>query len=130
MNHEASTLKQQPLWLTESHKLVEGSPLVLECPYNSKIISLILIRFSGICRAYINQCVHMPFRLDCESKQIFDHRKNKLKCSMHGIIYDLETGESLSPTMCTGEKLTAVSVTENEAGIWVSDPELELTPTK
>lgn len=104
--------------------------MVLECEHNSKYISLILLRFSGVCYAYINQCVHMPFRLDCESKQIFDQRKNKLKCSMHGIIYDLETGESLSPTMCTGEKLTAVEVVENSAGIWINDPDQDLTPTK
>ena len=71
----------------------------------------------------------MPLRLDCESPVIFDLGKNKLKCSMHGIIYDPETGESLSPTMCTGEKLTPIEVEEDGAGIWLADKDVELTPT-
>mgnify|MGYP000004674010 CR=1 FL=1 len=62
----------------------------------------------------------MPRRLDCEKDMIFDAARENLRCSMHGIIYDPITGESLS-TMCTGEKLTPVRMQEDEEGVWIID---------
>jgi len=51
---------------------------------------------------------------------IFDDTGRNLRCSMHGVIYDPVTGESLS-TICTGETLTPVKVQENEQGVWIHD---------
>ncbi len=109
------------LWIANSSEVKERSPIIFECTYNGKGESLLLIRYDGQCIGYLNKCVHMPFRLDCEKKTLFDHTRDKIKCSMHGIIYDPLTGESLSPTMCTGEKLNAINVVEDSAGIWIDD---------
>lgn len=89
--------------------------------YKGKRQSIVIVRLDGQCHAYLNLCVHMPFRLDCEQQSIIDPSANRIKCSMHGIVYDPISGASLSPTMCTGEKLTRVALVENEQGIWLCD---------
>ncbi len=67
-----------------------------------------------------NQCVHMPRRLDCEKDMIFDDSGEHLRCSMHGIMYDAMTGESIS-VLCNGEKLEPVKIQEDEEGVWIYD---------
>tara|TARA_R110002050_G_scaffold25982_2_gene68914 strand:- start:620 stop:841 length:222 start_codon:yes stop_codon:yes gene_type:complete len=62
----------------------------------------------------------MPRRLDCEKDMIFDRSGKNLRCSMHGIIYDPVSGESIS-AICNGEKLTPVKVLENDDGVWITD---------
>ncbi len=116
------------VWVAKSRDVEERHHLVLDCLYRKVKTSLIIIRFSNQCYAYLNKCVHMPFRLDCENKDIFDQSRNHIKCSMHGIIYDPVTGVSLSPTMCTGEKLTSIGVREDEMGIWLEDEKIEFNP--
>jgi len=73
--------------------------------------SAILIRFKGVVYGYLNQCVHMPKRLDCEHSHIFDESGQYLQCSMHKICYEPTSGESISE-ICAGKKLTALKVTE------------------
>lgn len=65
----------------------------------------------------------MPRELDCENDMIFDETGQYLRCSMHGIVYDPLTGESLS-TLCNGQRLTSVRVMEDETGIWIKDRRL------
>ena len=62
----------------------------------------------------------MPRRLNCERDVIFDDTGNYLRCSMHGIIYDPETGRSQS-SMCNGEKLQALKVIEEDACVYIND---------
>jgi nitrite reductase/ring-hydroxylating ferredoxin subunit len=62
----------------------------------------------------------MPRELDCQKDMVFDESGKFLRYSMHGIVYDPVTGESLS-TMCNGEKLTPVRIQEDDAGIWIKD---------
>jgi nitrite reductase/ring-hydroxylating ferredoxin subunit len=116
-----TNIKNNRLWVASTEQIAERAYIRIECVYRGKECSILLFRFDGRCMAYINQCVHMPFRLDCEKDMIFDHTGNKLKCSMHGIVYDPVSGESLSPTLCTGEKLTPVKVVETDEGIWITD---------
>lgn len=82
--------------------------------------SVIVFRFNGKCMAYRNLCVHMPRELDGEKNTIFDETGKYLRCSMHGIVYDPMTGESLS-TMCNGISLTPVRILEDEEGVWIKD---------
>lgn len=78
--------------------------------------SAILVRFKGLVYGYLNQCVHMPKRLDCEQSHIFDESGRYLQCSMHKICYDPANGECISE-ICAGKKLTALKV--GEQGGWV-----------
>lgn len=109
------------LWVAASQSVPERGQLILACCYLGKINSVFVVRLEGICHAFLNRCVHMPFRLDCEQKTIVDPVANRIKCSMHGIVCDPISGASLSPTMCTGEKLTRIGLVENEQGIWLED---------
>jgi len=88
--------------------------------YGGEIAPCLVFRFKGRVFAYRNQCVHMVRRLDGEQRRIFDEAGELLRCTMHGIVYQPETGESLS-TLCKGEKLTAIKVVENEGRIFMAD---------
>lgn len=81
---------------------------------------MVVFRHEGKCLAYRNLCVHMPRQLDCEKATIFDETGKHIRCSMHGILYDPFTGESIS-TICQGERLTAVKILEDDNGIWIVD---------
>ncbi len=80
----------------------------------------LLVRFNGLCYAYINRCVHMPRPLDCEKDLVFDHSGLYLRCSMHGIVYKPETGASVS-TMCEGEQLKSVQIYEADGEVGIAD---------
>jgi nitrite reductase/ring-hydroxylating ferredoxin subunit len=82
--------------------------------------SVIVFRYQDECIAYRYVCVHMPRRQDCERDMIFDATGRHLGRSMHGIVYDPISGESLSE-ICRGQYLTAVEVQENEEGVWIVD---------
>lgn len=80
----------------------------------------VLVRHAGQVYAYINRCVHMPRRLDCERPDIFDDSGNYLRCSMHGIVYTPETGTSVS-AMCEGEQLRSVNIYEEDGQVGIAD---------
>jgi len=100
--------------------LPEKGFLTFDVLYGGEIAPCLLIRFKGRVYAYRNQCVHMVRRLDGEQRRIFDEAGELLRCSMHGIVYQPETGTSLS-TMCEGEKLTGIRVAENNGRIYLAD---------
>jgi len=80
----------------------------------------LVVRFDGKVYAYINRCVHMPRRLDCEQERVFDTTGRYLRCSMHGIVYTPQTGASVS-TMCEGDKLRAVEAYEENGEVGIAD---------
>jgi nitrite reductase/ring-hydroxylating ferredoxin subunit len=108
------------IWVCRSEEVQEGNYKRVEVAYSSEPSSVVVFRYQGTCLAYRNLCVHMPRRLDCEKDMIFDDTGQNLRCSMHGILYDPVTGESIS-TICTGEKLTRVKIQEDEEGVWILD---------
>jgi nitrite reductase/ring-hydroxylating ferredoxin subunit len=103
-----------------SSKLAEGQYRKLKIVFEGRDDECLLLRFDGKVYAYINRCVHMPRRLDCEQKTVFDHTGRFLRCSMHGIVYAPQTGASVS-TMCEGEQLRAVEVYEEGGEIGFAD---------
>lgn len=107
----------------DADQLQEGDYLHVAVLYSGYPASVLLFKYKGKFRAYRNRCVHMPRELDCEGDTIFDKTGNFLRCSMHGIIYDPLTGESLS-TMCNGERLTAIKITEEHSNIWIVDKKI------
>nr|WP_276611702.1 Rieske 2Fe-2S domain-containing protein [Thiorhodococcus mannitoliphagus] len=80
----------------------------------------IVLRHKGQIYAYLNQCVHMVRRLDCLHDTVFDAEQEHLRCSMHGIVYDPTTGESLS-VLCSGERLEPLRATELEGQVYIID---------
>lgn len=115
-----SIREKRRLWVCDSEQLVEGDYRKVEIMYAGIPATALVFRFRGHCLAYRNLCVHMPKGLDCEQDMIFDAGGQRLRCSMHGIVYDPVTGASLS-TMCEGETLTAIRLREDAGGIWLVD---------
>ena len=103
-----------------SHELAEGQYRKLKMIFEGRDDECLILRFDGKVYAYINRCVHMPRRLDCEQKTVFDHTGRFLRCSMHGIVYTPQTGASVS-TICEGEQLRAVEVYEEGGEIGFAD---------
>jgi nitrite reductase/ring-hydroxylating ferredoxin subunit len=108
------------LWVAPSEQLAEGAYLRMAVAYTGEPISVLVFRYKGRCLAYRNRCVHMPRELDCEKNGIFDATGQYLRCSMHGIVYDPLTGESVS-SICNGQRLTPIGIVEDEAGVWIED---------
>ena len=100
--------------------MVEGTYLRIAVTCSGELAPVIAFRNKGQCLAFRNRYVHMPRNLDGEINTIFDEAGRHLRCSMHGIIYDPLTGESLS-TMCNGEQLIPVRILEDDKGIWRND---------
>lgn len=113
-------------YLAQSLQIPERSQLVLACQYRSKPASMVVLRLNGLIYGFLNRCVHMPFRLDCEHVSVIDPSANRIKCSMHGLVFDPLTGVCQSPAMCTGEKLTAIALCEESQIIWLEDKDVTL----
>lgn len=106
--------------LCPSHELAEGQYRKLKIVFEGRADECLLLRFDGKVYAYLNRCVHMPRRLDCEQNQVFDHSGRYLRCSMHGIVYTPQTGTSVS-ALCEGEQLLALEVYEEDEEIGFAD---------
>lgn len=113
-------------YLAASLQLPERGQLVLPCQYRGKPASMVVVRLNGLIYGFLNRCVHMPFRLDCEHASVIDPSANRIKCSMHGLVFDPLTGACQSPTMCTGEKLMAIGLCEESQIIWLEDKDVTL----
>ena len=117
--------KNKWVYVCKSAELDEREHRTIDFYYAGELHSGIVFRFKNKTYAYLNRCVHMPRRLNCERDSIFDDTGNYLRCSMHGIIYDPATGRSLS-TMCNGEKLQALRVVEEDACIYINDKRVSI----
>jgi nitrite reductase/ring-hydroxylating ferredoxin subunit len=62
----------------------------------------------------------MVRRLDCMHDRVFDAAHEHLRCSMHGIVYDPVTGESLS-VLCSGERLEPLRSAELDDQVYLVD---------
>jgi nitrite reductase/ring-hydroxylating ferredoxin subunit len=80
----------------------------------------ILVRYRGVAYGYLNQCVHMPRRLDGEEPYVFDGAGSAIRCTMHGITYRPETGECLSE-ICSGQSLTPLRIEEHDGVVYLTD---------
>jgi nitrite reductase/ring-hydroxylating ferredoxin subunit len=109
-----------PIFVARSDDLPEGGVVHMDIRHAGEDIAVVILRHRGRCLGYRNQCVHMPRRLDCEQGTIFDETGRYLRCSMHGILYEPATGESISE-ICDGKRLTPIQVLEDGRGIWIVD---------
>ena len=106
--------------LCTSSELLEGHHLKRDILFEGNPQTILVIRFKGLPYAYLNRCVHMPRALDCLSDVIFDETGQRLRCSMHGIVFEPATGTSLS-VICEGDRLTAIEIAESAGRIVATD---------
>ncbi len=106
-----------------SDALAERSFLIVDLCYENEPESAIVLRYQGRAYAYLNRCVHMRKRLDIEDGNLFDEEWNLLRCSLHGLVFDPQSGECLG-NFCRGERLCALKLIESDGRIVLRDRRL------
>ena len=112
--------KASRIYICKSDDLGEKEHITRDVIYSGEPQSSLFFRFNQKVYAYVNRCVHMPRKLNCERDIVFDDTGKYLRCSMHGIVYDPESGASLS-TMCNGERLQAIKIVEDNGCVYIND---------
>jgi len=123
-NSEYRPLRGGELICSSDH-LAERDSHLFRIHYRGELRDAMLIRHNGAVYGYLNRCVHMPKRLDCEQSYIFDKSGKFIRCSMHGIIYDPGSGLCQSE-ICAGKALTALKVGEHDNSIYLLEKHASL----
>lgn len=87
--------------------------------------NVLVFRYQGQVYAYVNHCMHMHRPLNCQQDAIFDTERRWLRCSMHGFIFEPETGMCVSP-VCEGQALQAIKVAEQDGMIVFKEKHLQI----
>jgi nitrite reductase/ring-hydroxylating ferredoxin subunit len=69
---------------------------------------------SGVVRAYLNRCRHLPVPIDGGSRRFLSRDRQHLECGTHGARYRLEDGHCVAGP-CAGSGLLAIPL-ELDAG--------------
>jgi nitrite reductase/ring-hydroxylating ferredoxin subunit len=72
-------------------------------------LSGFVVRSRGLLRAYVNHCPHAGFPLNGSPDAFLAPGSPVILCSMHGALFDLETGACISGP-CEGLSLRALPV--------------------
>jgi nitrite reductase/ring-hydroxylating ferredoxin subunit len=123
----ASALDKRKLRVCASVHLTDRQHRIIPVLFKHEPQSAIVLRHGGQVYAYLNQCVHMVRRLDCIHDAVFDAEHEHLRCSMHGIVYDPATGESLS-VLCAGERLEPLRSMEIDGQVYLVDKRVTSLP--
>ncbi len=123
----ASALDKRKLRVCASVDLTDRQHRIIPVLFKHEPQSAIVLRHGGQVYAYLNQCVHMVRRLDCIHDAVFDAEHEHLRCSMHGIVYDPATGESLS-VLCAGERLEPLRSMEIDGQVYLVDKRVTSLP--
>ncbi len=99
--------------------------LIKEIEYKNQSYTAIVFYFKDKLYAYLNHCMHMQRRLDCQTDSVFDIDGTLLRCSMHGFVFEPTSGECLSP-VCAGQKLIALKVLEKDGEIYFLDKHVQV----
>ena len=119
----ASARDKRKLLVCASADLADCQHRIVPLLFKHERHSAIVLRHRGQVYAYLNQCVHMVRRLDCVHDAVLDAQQGHLRCSMHGIVYDPATGESLS-VLCAGEQLEPLRSAEIDGQVYLVDKRL------
>ncbi|MBK1723609.1 Rieske (2Fe-2S) protein [Thiocystis violacea] len=119
-SHRASARDKRKLLVCDSAELTDRQHRIIPLLFKNARQTAIVLRHGGQVYAYLNQCVHMVRRLDCMHDAVFDTEQGHLRCSMHGIVYDPTTGESLS-VLCSGEHLESLRSAEIDGQVYLVD---------
>lgn len=111
---------RQRLLVCDSAELADHQHRIIPLLFDKAPQTAIVLRHRGQVYAYLNQCVHMVRRLDCMHDAVFDAQQGHLRCSMHGIVFDPASGESLS-VLCSGERLERLRSAEVDGQVFIVD---------
>lgn len=119
--------------LADKHRLICTLEALQSRAYLTRRITLkgrpasaIVFMFAGDAYSYVNLCMHMQRPLNCERDTIFDETGRFLRCSMHGFIFDPETGACLSP-VCAGQRLQSLRLEAIDGVLYFAEKHLTLS---
>ena len=75
------------------------------------------IRYEGRVYAYLNRCAHIPVEMDWQPGRFFDAEGLLLICSIHGAVYQPDTGKCLGGP-CFDGRLIPVPVVERDGKVY------------
>lgn len=78
--------------------------------------ALVLVDASGVVRAYVNQCKHLPIPIDSGSREFFDEDDAHLICGTHGALFRLDDGMCVRGP-CRGIPLDPIALEEHDGEI-------------
>jgi len=73
---------------------------------------------TGVVRAYLNRCRHLPIPLDGASREVLDAERTHLECRTHGALYRLEDGLCIDGP-CEGLSLLALPLEERDGELYL-----------
>lgn len=115
-----SARERRKLLVCASAELTDRQHCVISLLFKQHPQTAIVLRYEEQVYAYLNQCVHRVRRLDCVHDAVFDDPQGHLRCSMHGIVFDPTSGESLS-VLCSGERLKPLRCEEIDGQVYLID---------
>ena len=109
--------------ICESAALIEGGKGIrFSVLRDGKPVPAFVVRYHGVAYGYLNQCAHIPVELDWVEGEFFDCSGLYLICTTHGATYEPATGHCIMGP-CKGQALNALSVTEQDGGIYLNQSE-------
>lgn len=114
-------------YIAERKELEESPFLRLNIEYKQRRTSAIVFLFEHKVYAYVNHCMHMQRPLDCQEDSVFDKERKRLRCTMHGFLFEPTTGACLSP-VCEGQHLQALRVVEQDGAVYFREKTLRTLP--
>jgi nitrite reductase/ring-hydroxylating ferredoxin subunit len=107
--------------ICESGDVVDGGKGArFDVERSGKTLPAFAVRFRGRVYAYLNQCSHIGVELDWMPGEFFDDSGLYLICSMHGAVYQPETGHCRSGP-CQSASLVPVAVEEHDGKIYLME---------
>ena len=101
--------------IAQSADLVERGPgLRFDLVRHGTTRPAFVVRFEGVARAYENVCAHQAVELDWNPGLFFDVERTHLICSMHGALYEPDTGRCVAGP-CVGASLARLPIAERMA---------------
>jgi nitrite reductase/ring-hydroxylating ferredoxin subunit len=100
-------------------ELEDGGPgLRFTVASGAAAVPAFAVRFRGRIHAYVNLCAHRELELDWPPGEFFDASGTLLVCSVHGAMYDPESGRCVAGP-CAGATLAKLQVIERPDGTMV-----------
>lgn len=82
---------------------------------NGDELLLFLIKKQGQIFGYKNKCPHGGVNLEWQKDEFLDLEKNLIQCSMHGALFQIESGRCVSGP-CNGDYLDPIELAIDDEG--------------
>jgi len=111
----------QGLVVGDAHEVAHAHSRKFQLTCRGKHVDGFVVNFNGKFYAYVNQCCHIPMRLDWYENEFFTRDKRYLICPTHGAAYEPHTGLCIDGP-CPGEYLEPIPVAVKHGQIIVYCP--------